>query len=1770
MNKDNLRKISVILLAGLIILGGWNMLTTGAKSKDLDPNAIYLSDIKPESQRVGWDRYRVDQPLVENAKEDYQQITVNHPVSLKPQSYPKGIFAHADAELIYDLGKPNAEGKTLFRAFAGIQANKSQGRLKFDFYLDGDFVATTESIGHFQTKPIVLDIKNRKRLKIKIDHLGEKTQDHAVLADAKFVAGDLKDMISQAELERRVNAQFNLATAPHDQTSRLTMLQAQLLRRVGVMDYYYFVKTDGNQAFNDWFFNDIDALAMSNEAEKPYGTGLGFLSILKSLDDYDPTIRTDSLNKKIAIAVATAFSGKVRFWADWAQEVNHISRYRMFRNLSRVKGELRPIFNELDTAYMTTVVKAEATDEDILWLREKIKKEHPDLLKSNSDLSNATYRYIRYTDKNRFGDSIHGANFYGFFPSLAEVIEHGGVCGTVSKFDSVALNAFGVPGILVGQPGHAAVIYFDDNHNWQGNNWISSWGETSGNPYSATIRDANYESSFSHIVADSLKQPHYDRARELYDHTHYLTDHQTKRATLRQVIELNPLFLPAYQSLFELYQARNASEYHYVELAHLMMENLYRHPVPMTKRLEPIKAKITSRKGLNEYYAKYIEAMGKAQRLPGVSSDSISPQHHRQKITEARNYLGKFSLSDEHANQIVGGQTDTEYSLDNGQTWSPIKNAHHQLTSAEINSINLQYGLKLRVRGSRYPLTINFKKAQTPSLRINDQENYIIGINDTMEYSYDNGRTWMDYEAIQPNLAGNVRIQVRVKGSGTTYASDPVELAFTDNQLDNNFDFVFKQNLRIKHATSQMSEHNEGAKNLIDGDINTIWHSSYNRGDTQPTIVIELNKSYPVTGLQYVPRQNGADNGRALQVEVAYYNGNIDTTDGKTILETPFTPIGNQPIEMNYQGNIRQAVNINFSKPVEARYVKFKIIKGSNHFGAGAELRIRTTREATEKAAQQLAQDTINANLERLRQSVTDNFLPKYQILKNKIKQAQDEAELASMIAWLGDLDKNLTGANDQKVEQLSAKLREFEQRYHQLSDEFAKRQTLAGDPVAPASAFEAEDNELVDQFRRDFKDELTTISHDYHRLARAYYNLMALPVSVINKLSTEKTNLTKKLQTLDQDQASVQLYRQQFAEVINSQDVAVANRQLHHAKQALKLLPRTARDWLMDEQGKLRALEKKMKADGANSKLILTKMVADSKDFIDRLEDAEYQESTALSNLIQTAETALAEGRAREAYDQLSYDLMMRVNDLKFKIKNQVLIERRVQDFRNQHQAILNKDLTTINDQDKKARERADWMYTRLGATAQKVAEADMRQINLIKEITNQTDHSELAVATTALKGLINNAKVDQDKLHYSSLRQELQTMLAQVENNPSAVDIKATAQTLQVAIAKIKQRDTDAQQYEAQTRYQYRSLFRRVPADIPVGHKDQIKALLAEVRQKAQELKVGFSNMEQSLEAMLTSIENRLAPVQTQPPVVTPPTPAQPTKPVEKPTEEQNQPAQPSVEKKPDTTTPQQPGTSQDLAQAGDKSDKSQPSTSAQPSTPAQPVDKPQSTYDTKTPESTPEKQSEAVKPTPAQPSTTQPSGSKPSETTNKKPEVKPHLQSKKPTHSTVQPPASDTKPSAETKPSVAPQTGQSTVRQLQPSVSPKATPSPAPVAPAPIALNLQQTSPSIKQQIRGSINNQSNQPTINPLGDVERPQATTTPAQDKATVEQATPQSSVTVREYSAQSNNQHTTQQSHDNGNQTKYLSPTTWFAIIGGGTVVTGAGWWIIAARRRRQ
>lgn len=1783
MNKDNLRKISVILLAGLIVLGGWHMLATGAKSKDLDPNAIYLSDTKLVHQQVGYDRYRKDQPLIERP-DDYQQITINHPISLKPQSYSKGVFAHADAELIYDLSVPNAENKTLFQAFAGVQANRDKGRLKFDFYLDGALVATTESIGRFQTKPVILDIKNRRRLKIKIDHLGDKTQDHAVLADAKFITGDLKGMINQTELENRVNSQFNLATAPHDQTSRLVMLQAQLLRRIGLMDYQYFIKNGDNQAFIDWLLNDIDALSMSNEAENPYGTGLGFLTILKALIDYDSTIQTDSLNKKIAIATATAFSGKVRFWADWAQEVDHISRYRMFRNLSRVEGQLRPIFYEIDTAYMTTVIKAEATDEDILWLREKIKNEKPELLVSNQKISDTTFHYIRYNEFNRFGDSIHLPNFYGFHPSLAEIIEHGGVCGTVSKFDSVALNAFGVPGILVGQPGHAAVIYMTDQLDWSGTNWVSSWGDTTANPYSATIRDANHETTFSHVAAASLKHPNYDQARELYDYAKYLTDYRTKRATLARVIELNPLFLPAYQSMLELYQATNVSgEYQYLELAHQMMANLYNYPVPLTERLKPIKAKITSRHGLNEFYAKYLEAINKIDS--DVGRDSLRPERHQAKVKEAQDFLGKFSFSGDQANRIVGSQVDTEYSLDDGRSWKPIKEADHQLTSEEIASIRPQSGIKLKVRGSRYAIPITFKQAPRPNLRVNDQENFIIGISMSMEYSYDNGQTWLDYANIRPELSGNVQVLVRVKSVDTTYASEAVQLTFHDNQLDENFNFILKQNLKIKRVTSEVPDKNEGAENLIDGDINTLWHSNYNRVDTQPSIIIELDQYYPVTGLQYVPRQTGPagkENGRAEQVNISYYDQNIDTNNPQEIDKIAFVPINSQPIVMNYQGDTKQAVNINFSQPVNAKYIKLQITKGYNHYASAGEIRIRTTKAKALDAFRKFNKRNASRNFGRLYDSLVSRLLPKYRALQTAMSHASDKARLGEMISWIENIDNNLSGGdNDTKFKRLNLKTQQFEKIYSQLSDQHAKHRAANLHPEIPAVvSFSSENQELASEFRRDFQQELAIIEHDYHRLARAYYNLISLPNEVVSQLTSEKTNLLSKLKRLSQDQASAQLYRQQFAELLSSDDIAVSNRQLNQAKQSLKLLSGEARNLLSAEQSQLRSLEARSKADSANSRLILTKMTADGKDFVDRLEDAEYRQAQDLIQTVKTAEAVLAKGGRRTQYDQLSYDLMMQMNRLKFQIKNQVLIEKRVQDFYRKAQAagnILGKDLLSINKQDASAYDQMQRMYTRLGQAAQQMTEDDARHLTLVKKIIDNEVNPDLL--RSVLGQLIDNAQIIKNKLHYQSLIQELQKAIPQADNLNALADeiVAAQLQTLQKQLVAIKDRDSQARQWEAQVRYQHQSLFRRAPDDVPISQKNQVQNLLTEVRNKAKELNVDLASVERPLEAIRVSIDRRLAVTQPEPPVNNPPAPSQP---------------KPQPQPVPPTT-----------GQSGNHND-----TSSKPPVDKQPESSVPNNTDTnksETPKNNPQANDQTSS---KQDSTTPPVTDKVADNSNK-PVDQPKNNQSNPTESTIAPSVKDQpKENSELKgdtssatpldtegkdqtmakpnkksdsesinhnatiaPNQAAPYGQSDAKSSAASTNPAASHSststvkkPAPVMKPSESVTIQQTQPTIKQQVSGSIRSSSDRQPIVPLGEVYRhpDNINQSPVQKPQSGEHsAQPKVGAPVSQLS-------TKEPSQDKPiDKQSTLSRLVLLAIIG--LMVSGVGWWAIVARRRQ-
>jgi len=83
---------------------------------------------------------------------------------------------------------------------------------------------------------------------------------------------------------------------------------------------------------------------------------------------------------------------------------------------------------------------------------------------------------------NKDGIALGGgrtSQYYYYQPVTLKVLhEIGGVCGAVSSFHSGMCQAFGVPASVIGQPGHAAFVCYNDKGKWELKNVIRGWAET--------------------------------------------------------------------------------------------------------------------------------------------------------------------------------------------------------------------------------------------------------------------------------------------------------------------------------------------------------------------------------------------------------------------------------------------------------------------------------------------------------------------------------------------------------------------------------------------------------------------------------------------------------------------------------------------------------------------------------------------------------------------------------------------------------------------------------------------------------------------------------------------------------------------------------------------------------------------------------------------------------------------------------------------------------------------------------------------------------------------------------------------------------------------------------------------------------------------------------------------------------------------------------------------------------------------------------------------
>lgn len=229
----------------------------------------------------------------------------------------------------------------------------------------------------------------------------------------------------------------------------------------------------GRNATLQWLLSDPSALEMilssGPAAAGKWTAAVGVLDAIVS--QHEEAKR--GLSLRLAVALALVFAEPVKSMAD-GSAIDPLKRYESFLRWDS-EGVLFPSFRDLSAWELRYVVGSWSKDEELEWARANIKPE----LKQRDKVGDGAHM-LAYNSANKSGVSVQeGAKFYDNKPmTLAIMLEYGGVCGAISRFGTSMSQAFGVPAMPIGQPGHCAFIWQKDPHKWSINNDISGWPES--------------------------------------------------------------------------------------------------------------------------------------------------------------------------------------------------------------------------------------------------------------------------------------------------------------------------------------------------------------------------------------------------------------------------------------------------------------------------------------------------------------------------------------------------------------------------------------------------------------------------------------------------------------------------------------------------------------------------------------------------------------------------------------------------------------------------------------------------------------------------------------------------------------------------------------------------------------------------------------------------------------------------------------------------------------------------------------------------------------------------------------------------------------------------------------------------------------------------------------------------------------------------------------------------------------------------------------------
>ncbi len=657
-----------------------------------------------------------------------------------------------------------------------------------------------------------------------------------------------------------------------------------------------------------------------------------------------------------------------------------VERYRLFKYMHAnnyfVVSERQDHtgwFERLSIEDMRFVLNNIIDDEEILWLHDYTQK-YIDANPGKEETYLQPHPYMKYIwpdySKPEYYDPAklnHWDSLYGNFNSKYNVtykdgvqklwmnIDNGAVCGGISKIGSNIRGVHGTPSSVISQPGHAALIYYreyaEGKGYWTIDNDVSGWAQ-SGKTERLSLRmplgfgDGPYVTGWpdTYIVLaqEALNDyENYEKSEKYIALANVYDDLNKKEEYIEKALKAQNINIDAWWELIKIYKSdfsKNVNDYYH--LAERIGEALMPFPLPMTNLMDQLKDKFTSVK--DEFRFTLLETKLLKEGTTYNSTDrvyqpGITRTMAKYLLDEMDTSLASFSFDGEDANKIVlSSRFDNngvrwDYNIDgdlqNKNNWHEVTfsadQAHkHELTAQEIARISSENDIYIHIVGTDYSdanfYKINIEKYEIPddTLYANDLENRVIGVDLTYEWRLKGDSAWQAYATSSPNLLGDHVIEIRRKATGTYLASDTKEFTFTKDTQPLEEKYVPSSKLSVESCSTEATAQGRYAKNALDGNLYTHWHSDWGGNDKEKYIVIKIDKPIYLTALEYVPRPGTSANGRVREAKIEVSKNGKDWE----VVATP-----------NDWANDTNAKKVSF-KAVETQYVRFTGVKTEASF----------------------------------------------------------------------------------------------------------------------------------------------------------------------------------------------------------------------------------------------------------------------------------------------------------------------------------------------------------------------------------------------------------------------------------------------------------------------------------------------------------------------------------------------------------------------------------------------------------------------------------------------------------------------------------------------------------------------------------------------------------------------------------------------------------------------------------------------------------------------